>query len=100
MEGKQNYKAIKKGLGTTYKRQEIPVSYESMTVRDRILRHMQNHPNDTNRKNPEKGVQWVKKNARKTQREKNLEDFYNTHVYTWVSENNRAWVAIPMGEEE
>ena len=56
------------------------------------------HPKDKNIPKENKGVQWAK--SRKTERDKKLNEFYKTHVYTWVSETNRAWVAIPQKEEE
>lgn len=88
---------IKKGLSTAHKYPDRPMDMRP----DMVLEpHHIRHPNDKNEPRKNKGVQWVKKGAKKTEREKRLEQFYKTHVYTWVSENRRAWVAIPTEEEE
>lgn len=90
-------KTIKSGLSTARKMPDRPMDMRP----DRVLEpHHVRHPNDKNEPRKNKGVQWAKKGAKKTEREKRLEQFYKTHVYTWVSENRRAWVAIPTEEEE
>ena len=94
------FKTIKKGLSTAFKYPDRPMKEaEKISLKDRAKRHAKAHPNDDNIPKENKGVQWAK--SRKTERDKKLNEFYKTHVYTWVSETNRAWVAIPiMGDEE
>ena len=90
-------KTIKRGLSTARKMPDRPMDMRP----DRVLEpHHVRHPNDKNIPRKDKGINWAKKGAKKTEREKRLEQFYKTHVYTWVSENRRAWVAIPSEEEE
>ena len=78
-------------------KKDIP---EQLTTKERRERHMQNHPNDENKRRENKGVTWSKK----TQRDKDLKVFYNTHVYTFVDENDltkKRWIRISgYGEEE
>jgi hypothetical protein len=88
---------IKKGLSTAHKYQDRPMN---MNPDMKLEPHSIRHPNDKNEPRKDRGVQWRKKGEKKTEREKRLEQFYKTHVYTWVSENRRAWVAIPTEEEE
>ena len=92
-------KPIKSGLSTAAKYPDRPMQeFENISLKERTERHANAHPNDKNKLKENKGVQWAK--SRKTERDKKLKQFYKTHVYTWVSENNRAWVAIPQKEEE
>ena len=76
---------------------EIP---ERLTVKERRERHMQMHPNDKNKRREGKGITWSKK----TEKNKKLDLFYKTHVYTWIAENKKAWVRVAendeVGEEE
>tara|TARA_R100000734_G_scaffold19126_1_gene18316 strand:+ start:5082 stop:5384 length:303 start_codon:yes stop_codon:yes gene_type:complete len=96
------FKTIKKGLSTAAKYQDRPMEKpEKISLKERAKRHAKAHPNDENKQRTDKGIQWRKKNEKRTVREKRLEEFYKTHVYTWVSHDRRAWVAIPvMGDEE
>ena len=97
----QRFKSIKSGLSTASKYPDRPMQqFEKISLLDRAERHANAHPNDKNKPREDKGVQWRKKNEKRTEREKRLEEFYKTHVYTWVSHNRRAWVAIPPMEEE
>tara|TARA_R100001086_G_scaffold68607_1_gene32467 strand:- start:9823 stop:10113 length:291 start_codon:yes stop_codon:yes gene_type:complete len=93
-------KPIKRGLSTAAKYQERPMPFEQMTVLERRERHMKNHPNDKNQKRKDKGITWSKK----TERDKMLKQFYKTHVYTFVDENDvskKRWIRIAgYGEEE
>jgi|TARA_R100000482_G_C5126693_1_gene149142 hypothetical protein len=92
-------KRIKSGLSTAAKYPDRPMrEAEKISLKKRAERHTNAHPNDKNTLKENKGVQWAK--SRKTERDKKLKQFYKTHVYTWVSENRRAWVAIPPMEEE
>lgn len=93
----QKFKSIKSGLSTAHKYQE-----RSMKRIDepKLAPHHIRHPNDKNIRRKDKGVQWFKKGAKKTKREKRLEQFYKTHVYTWVTSERKAWVRIPVKEEE
>ena len=96
---KQNYKSIKTGFDTSKKYPDRPnYNYEPLSVKERTARHLKNHPNDKNEKKENKGVQWAK--SRKTKRDNKLRDFYKTHVYSWISNTRRGWVAIPSEEEE
>lgn len=84
-----------------YKRQEIPMrEYRKVTIMERTEIHKKNHPNDTNVPRKERGINWSKR----TGKDKALDLFYKTHVYTWVSENQKAWVRMAdndeVGEEE
>jgi|TARA_R100001460_G_scaffold54467_3_gene93735 hypothetical protein len=95
----QRFKSIKKGISTASKYPDRPMrEAEKISLMERAERHSNAHPNDKNTPKENKGVQWAK--SKKTERDKKLKEFYKTHVYTWVSETNRAWVAIPSMEEE
>jgi len=96
---RQTYKSIKSGLDTAAKYGDRPMNDEQpLTVKERTLRHQTAHPKDHNRKKENRGVQWAK--SKKTQRDKKLNEFYKTHVYTWISNSRRGWVAVPTEEEE
>ncbi len=87
----------KKGLSTAKKYADRPMRpYDEEPLEPHHIRH----PNDKNIPRKDKGINWAKKGAKKTEREKKLEQFYKTHVYTWISETRRGWVAIPQKEEE
>lgn len=95
----QKFKSIKSGLSTASKYADRPMrEAEKISLKERAERHANAHPNDENKPKENKGVQWAK--SKRTERDKKLKEFYKTHVYTWVSETNRAWVAIPQLEEE
>tara|TARA_R110002051_G_scaffold141172_1_gene214152 strand:+ start:436 stop:711 length:276 start_codon:yes stop_codon:yes gene_type:complete len=91
---------MKGGDSTTYKRQDIPTAgYEKITLDEREDRHKTSHPNDNNIPKENMGITW----SNESKRTKNLNAFYKTHVYTWVSEGNKAWVRVAesdLGEEE
>tara|TARA_B110000902_G_C13887212_1_gene429098 strand:+ start:200 stop:475 length:276 start_codon:yes stop_codon:yes gene_type:complete len=91
---------MKTGDSTTYKRQDIPTSgYEKITLGEKEDRHKGIHPTDTNTPKENMGITW----SNESKRTKNLKEFYKTHVYTWVSEGNKAWVRVAgtdLGEEE
>jgi hypothetical protein len=73
--------------------------YEQITIEDRIARHKINHPNDKGVSKEGKGVTWSKK----TDKDKKLDEFYETHIYTFVDENDltkKRWVRIAGFEEE
>lgn len=90
---------IKSGLSTASKYPDRPMrEFEKISLKDRAKRHANAHPNDKNTLKENKGVQWAK--SKRTERDKKLKEFYKTHVYTWVSHDRRAWVAIPTEEEE
>ena len=92
-------KRIKAGLDTAAKYPDRPMKgKETLSVKERTARHLKANPNDKNKTKENKGVQWAK--SRKTERDKKLKEFYKTHVYTWISNTRRAWVAIPSEEEE
>ena len=95
-------KPIKSGLSTAAKYADRPMKEpENISLKERAERHANAHPNDENIQREDKGIQWRKKNEKRTEREKHLDEFYKTNVYTWVSHDRRAWVAIPpMGDEE
>ena len=86
------YKAIKKGLSTAHKYPDRPMVRDDAEMEPHHVRH----PNDKNIPKTNKGITWSKK----TQRDKDLAEFYKTHTYTWIAEGQRAWVALPTGEEE
>ena len=90
---------MKKGDSNAHKYQEIPMrEYEKISVIDRTKRHMANNPNDLNKRRENMGITWSKR----TQKDKDLDKFYKTHVYTWVSEGKKAWVRVAendVGEE-
>ncbi len=91
---------MKEGQGHPHKYQEIPMrEYEKMSLTERTERHMANHPNDLNKSRENMGITWSKR----TQRDKDLDVFYKTHVYTWVEEGKKAWIRVAendVGEEE
>lgn len=95
----QRYKSIKTGLSTAAKYPDRPMrEANQIPLRERAEQHAIAHPNDKNTPIEDKSIQWAK--SRQTKQEKKLKEFYKTHVYTWVSETNRAWVSIAKGEEE
>ena len=91
------YKTIKSGLSHARKYPDRPMKGSD---EPKLEPHHIRHPNDKNVRRKDKGVQWVKANAKKSKREIRLEQFYKTHVYTWVTPQRKAWIAIPVKEEE
>jgi len=80
---------IKGGNSTTYKRQDRSMTYEKMPLRVRAQLHQERHPNDKNAPRKNKGVTFGKK----TQRDKDLEEFHKNHVWTYIdAEMNKGWV--------
>lgn len=73
---------------------------EKLTLTERAKQHQLLHPNDTNTRRVNRGIHWSKK----TEKDKALDLFYKTHVYTWVSEGKKAWIRVAendeVGEEE
>ena len=66
-----------------------------LVLRERKIRHRKNHPMDAN-ETKVRGVSFRKKGYK----DKKLDEFYKTHVYTYVdSDMNKGWVYIG-GEEE
>ena len=71
----------------------VPVA--PMTLRERRIRHRRNHPMDAN-ESKVRGVAFRKKGHK----DKKLEEFYDTHVYTYIdADMNKGWIYIG-GEEE
>ncbi len=71
----------------------VPVA--PMTLRERRMRHRRNHPMDANEPKV-RGVAFRKKGYK----DKKLNEFFETHVYTYVdADMNKGWVYIG-GEEE
>lgn len=73
---------------------------ERMTLAERTKEHRKRHPNDKNIRRADKGITWGKI----TERDKRLDRFYQTHIYTFVDENDlskKKWIRIVWdGEEE
>jgi hypothetical protein len=73
-----------------------------LTIIERQAKHRKLHPNDKGVPKEGRGVTWSKR----TEKDKKLAEFYDTHVYTFVDENNlskKRWVRISgfiIGEEE
>ena len=78
----QTYKKIKSGLSTASKYPDRPMKeYEFISVSDRQKRHRANHPNDKGEPRKNKGITFGKK----TQRDKDLEEFHKNHVWTFIN---------------
>jgi hypothetical protein len=75
---------------------------EIITITKRNELHKARHPNDLNLRKEGKGVTWSKRTAK----DKKLDEFYATHIYTFVDEHDlskKRWVRISgnvVGEEE
>lgn len=77
-----------------------------MLVRERLEQHRERHPNDVPKEKSEE--MYIPGNARndakRGKRDRKLDEFYKTHVYTWVTPTKRAWVKAatndPVEEEE
>tara|TARA_R110001606_G_scaffold396151_1_gene569748 strand:+ start:433 stop:693 length:261 start_codon:yes stop_codon:yes gene_type:complete len=70
-----------------------------LTIIERQAKHRKLHPNDKGVRKEGKGVTWSKK----TDRDKKLDEFYKTHIYTFVDENDiskKRWVRIAGFQEE
>ena len=88
----------KKKYGETDFAQEIK---PRITLLERIKAHQLRHPNDKNERKENKGITWSKK----TKKDKALDEFYKTHIYTYVDRKlNKGWVRVAtndeVGEEE
>jgi hypothetical protein len=66
-----------------------------LTLTERAKQHQLLHPNDTNTRRVDRGIHW----SNKTEKDKKLDLFYKTHVHTWVSEGNKAWVRVAQNDE-
>lgn len=74
---------------------------EKLTLRGISESHQLRHPNDKNIRKKNIGVTWRKP----TKKDKALDEFYATHIYTFVDEKDlsrKQWVRISgfKGEEE
>ena len=74
---------------------------QKLTIKERNKAHQLRHPNDKNIRKENKGVIW----GNITKKDKALDMFYKTHIYTFVDENDlskKRWVRIAgfEGEEE
>ena len=89
---------IKEGLSTAHKYQDRPMyEYKFITLTERTKNHVLSHPADSGLPKVERGVTWGK-SGKGT---KKLNEFYKTHVYTFVDKDmNKAWVRIAGKEEE
>ena len=68
---------------------------KDITLRELHARHKRNHPNDKGVPKKGKGITWSKQSKHCT-----LDEFYKTHVYTFIDSNlTKGWVKIG-GEEE
>tara|TARA_R110000764_G_scaffold8297_2_gene28212 strand:+ start:777 stop:1007 length:231 start_codon:yes stop_codon:yes gene_type:complete len=73
-----------------------------LTIIERQTKHRKLHPNDKGVPKENRGVTWSKR----TEKDKKLDEFYATHVYTFVDEHDlskKRWVRISgnvVGEEE
>ena len=68
---------------------------KDITLRELHARHKRNHPNDKGVPKKGKGITWSKQSKHCT-----LDEFYETHVYTFIDSNlTKGWVKIG-GEEE
>tara|TARA_R110000823_G_scaffold133544_5_gene262277 strand:- start:530 stop:757 length:228 start_codon:yes stop_codon:yes gene_type:complete len=72
-----------------------------LTIIERQTKHRKLHPNDKGVPKESRGVTWSKR----TEKDKKLDEFYATHVYTFVDAEDvskKRWVRISgfAGEEE
>ena len=81
-----------------HKYQDRPMlEYKFITLTERAKKHILNHPADLGIPKAERGITWGKAGNGT----KKLNDFYKTHVYTFVDKDmNKAWVRIAGKEEE
>lgn len=89
---------IKSGLSSAAKYPDRPMrELEQMTLAQRAKRHKENHPNDKGEPRKNKGITYGKK----TQRDKDLEEFHKNHVWTYINHKmEKGWVFIGNKEEE
>jgi len=74
---------------------EVRIPNDGMTFKERQADHQKRHPNDKNQKKT-KGVFWGKRGYKDDM----LDEFYETHVHTFIDADlNMGWVKIG-GEEE
>ena len=94
----QQYKTIRSGLSSASKYPDRPMrEFEDISLLDRQKRHQANHPNDKGEPRKNKGITYGKK----TQRDKDLEEFHKNHVWTFINhEMKKGWVFIGNKEEE
>jgi len=75
---------------------------KELTLRENQANHKKNHPTDLGLPREGRGITW----SNLTERDKKLDEFYKTHIYTFVDENDltkKRWVRISgnvVGEEE
>tara|TARA_Y100000004_G_scaffold168848_1_gene202609 strand:- start:29 stop:316 length:288 start_codon:yes stop_codon:yes gene_type:complete len=83
---------IKSGLSSAKKYPDRPMrKFEQMTLAQRAKRHKENHPNDKGEPRKNKGITYGKK----TQRDKDLEEFHKNHIWTYINRNlDKGWVNI------
>lgn len=87
----------KTGLSSAHKYGENPIEKEVMPMSVRAKRHMKNHPNDKNQPRINKGITFGKK----TQREKDLEEFHKKHIWTFINHDmDKGWVNIEYYAKE
>ena len=88
----QKYKTIKSGLSTASKYPDRPMKeFENISILDRQKRHQANHPNDKGEPRKNKGITFGKK----TQRDKDLEEFHRKHIWTYINRDlDKGWVNI------
>ena len=73
---------------------EFKEEFVPSTLVEKQKAHQERHPNDKNIRKV-KGITWSKK----TEKDKELKQFYKTHV--WTSFGTNGWIALPVeGEEE
>ena len=74
---------------------EVRIPQGKITLKQRQADHKRRHPNDKNQKKT-KGVFWGKRGYK----DDILDEFYDTHAYTFIDTDlNQGWVYIG-GEEE
>jgi len=94
MNTKTVFKEIKNRYGDVSKK-EVQECVSGITMKERQADHQRRHPNDKNQKKI-KGIFWGPKGYK----DDILDEFYETHVYTFIDEDlNQGWVYIG-GEEE
>ena len=94
----QKYKTIRTGLSSASKYPDRPMKeFEDISLLNRQKRHQANHPNDKGEPRKNKGITFGKK----TQRDKDLEEFHKNNVWTYINHKmEKGWVFIGNKEEE
>jgi hypothetical protein len=88
------FKAVKDKYGESMLI-EVREPIGKITLKERQANHKRRHPNDKNQKRT-KGVYWGKRGYKDII----LDEFYETHVYTFIDADlNKGWIKIG-GEEE